>query len=161
MLDISRRLTDDEMRAIFLSPMVTTTETDEAVALRFEVTRARREEDALRLALETAARERDEARKERASYEAKLAAKWLLEEEYEAACGDRDAMARMVDDLRVRVDAMCALVKEWLDGNARLGRPKSIADQRFLNGLNAVMPPTFTHWSGTATKPEGEKTDER
>jgi len=60
--------------------------------------------------------------------------------------------------LRVQAEAevgrLMALVREWLDGNARLGRPKSIADQRFLNGLNAAMPPTFTHWSGTATKPE-------
>lgn len=60
--------------------------------------------------------------------------------------------------LRVQAEAeverLMSLVKEWLDGNARLGRPKSIADQRFLNGLNAAMPPTFTHWSGTATKPE-------
>ena len=52
------------------------------------------------------------------------------------------------------VERLMSLVKEWLDGNARLGRPMSIADERFLNGLNAAMPPTFTHWSGTATKPE-------
>lgn len=60
--------------------------------------------------------------------------------------------------LRVKAEAeiehLLSIVKEWLDGNARLGRPKSIADQRFLNGLNAVLPPQFTHWSGTATKPE-------
>lgn len=53
-LDINRRLTDDEIRTIFTSPMVSLTETYEAIAMRFEVTRARREEDRLRLALETA-----------------------------------------------------------------------------------------------------------
>jgi len=45
--------------------------------------------------------------------------------------------------LRVRAEEeterLISLVKEWLDGNARLGRPKSIADQRFLNGLNAEV----------------------
>lgn len=60
--------------------------------------------------------------------------------------------------LRVRAEEeterLISLAKEWLDGNARLGRPKSIADQRFLNGLNAAVGPKFTHWSGTATKPE-------
>ena len=48
LFDISRRLTDDEIRAIFLSPMVSTTETLAAVSLRFEVIRARREEENLR-----------------------------------------------------------------------------------------------------------------
>lgn len=60
--------------------------------------------------------------------------------------------------LRVQAEAeverLAGLVEEWLDGNARLGRPKSIADQRFLNGLNAAIRSTFSHWSGTATKPE-------
>lgn len=36
-------------------------------------------------------------------------------------------------------ERLMSLVKEWLDGNARLGRPMSIADQRFLNGLNAAV----------------------
>lgn len=54
-------MTEDELREIILSPMVSVTETSEAIALRFEVTRARREEETLRLALATATRERDEA----------------------------------------------------------------------------------------------------
>lgn len=104
-------------------------------------------------------------------YEAKLAAKWLLEEEYEASCRDRDAMARMVDDLRSTIRSMCSLIADWRDGNSRLARPMSIADQRFLNGLVGVKTDeitelklivqgqrggtaTFTHWSGTATKAE-------
>lgn len=104
-------------------------------------------------------------------YEAKLAAKWLLEEEYEASCRDRDAMARMVDDLRSTIRTMCSLIADWRDGNSRLARPMSIADQRFLNGLFGIEndeitevklivqgqrggTATFTHWSGTATKPE-------
>lgn len=104
-------------------------------------------------------------------YEAKLAAKWLLEEEYEAACNDRDAMARMVDDLRSTIRTMCSLIADWRDGNARLGRPRSFVDQRFLDALVGVKTDeitevklivqgqrggtaTFTHWSGTATKSE-------
>ena len=46
--DFTKRLSDDELRETFLSPMVSVTETTAAIALRFEVTRARREEDALR-----------------------------------------------------------------------------------------------------------------
>lgn len=104
-------------------------------------------------------------------YEAKLAAKWLLEEEYEASCRDRDAMARMVDDLRSTIRTMCSLITDWRDGNARLGRPRSFVDQRFMDALAGVETDeitgvkvivqgqrggtaTFTHWSGTATKPE-------
>lgn len=68
-------------------------------------------------------------------YEAKLAAKWLLEEEYEAACNDRDAMARMVDDLRSTIRTMCSLIADWRDGNARLGRPRSFVDQRFIDAI--------------------------
>lgn len=50
-MDTTRRLTNDEMRELFLSPMTSTAETNAAIALRFEVTRARRREDALHLAL--------------------------------------------------------------------------------------------------------------
>jgi len=126
---------------------------------------------ALRLALETATRERDEARQERASYEAKLAVKWLLEEEYEASCHDRDAMARMCDDLRRTIRTVFALITDWRDGNAHVGRPRSVVDQHFIDAIHGVQThpatevkltvegqrggtATFTHWSGTATKPE-------
>ena len=43
------------------------------------------------------------------------------------------------DMAKAEMERLMALVREWLDGNARLGRPKSIADQRFLNGLNAEV----------------------
>ena len=41
-------LSDEEVGELFRSPMTSTTETEAAVRLRFEVTRARREESRLR-----------------------------------------------------------------------------------------------------------------
>ena len=47
--------------------------------------------------------------KERAlKAEAKLADKYLIEEQYEAACGDRDGLLRMVETLREQKDALTA-----------------------------------------------------
>lgn len=94
-----------------------------------------------------------------------------MRQEYEAACNDRDAMARMCDDLRSTIRTMGSLIADWRDGNARLGRPRSFVDQRFLDALVGVKTDeitevklivqgqrggtaTFTHWSGTATKSE-------
>ena len=42
------------------------------------------------------------------------------------------------DMAKAEMERLMALVREWLDGNARLGRPKSVADQRFLNGLKVT-----------------------
>lgn len=100
-----------------------------------------------------------------------LADMLMLKQEYEAACGDRDAMARMCDDLRSTIRTMCSLIADWRDGNAHIGRPRSFVDQRFLDALmgeSTALPvevkctitgqrggsATFTHWSGTATKSE-------
>lgn len=52
------RLTDDELRQIFLAPMMVSTETSEAIQLRFEVTRARKEEERLRRELSAVRRRR-------------------------------------------------------------------------------------------------------
>ena len=43
-------LSDEEVGELFRSPMTSTTETEAAIRLRFEVTRARREESRLRAA---------------------------------------------------------------------------------------------------------------
>lgn len=162
---MSEILTDDEMVKMIRE------QADELENCAAAMRAAGAEIDRLRLALETATRERDEAREERASYEAKLAVKWLLEEEYEASCHDRDAMARMCDDLRRTIRTVFALIADWRDGNVRLGRPRSFVDQRFMDALAGVKTDqitevklivegqrggtaTFTHWSGTATKPE-------
>ena len=76
-------------------------------------------------------------------------------------CADCEEYLKAIDKLeaerdmaKAEVERLMSLVKEWLDGNARLGRPKSIADQRFLNGLNAAVGSKCSHWSGTATKSE-------
>ena len=45
-------------------------------------------------------------RAERDFLRAKLAMKWTIEEQYEAACGDRDALLRMVETLRPRVSEL-------------------------------------------------------
>ena len=45
-------------------------------------------------------------RAERDFLRAKLAMKWTIEEQYEAACGDRDALLRMVETLRSRVSEL-------------------------------------------------------
>ena len=61
-------------------------------------------------------------------------------------CADCEEYLKAIDKLeaerdmaKAEVKRLMSLVKEWLDGNARLGRPMSIADQRFLNGLNAAV----------------------
>ena len=53
MSELGERLTDDEVRELFLSPMTSVTETRAAMVLRFEVTRARREEAVLRARVAT------------------------------------------------------------------------------------------------------------
>jgi hypothetical protein len=45
-------------------------------------------------------------RAERDWLRARLALKWTIEEQYEAACGDRDALAHMVETLRGEVAAL-------------------------------------------------------
>lgn len=45
-------------------------------------------------------------RAERDWLRARLAMKWTIEEQYEAACGDRDALLRMVETLRPRVSEL-------------------------------------------------------
>lgn len=66
-------------------------------------------------------------RAERDFLRSKLATKWTIEERYEAACGDRDGLSRMVETLREQLartvserDSWHAEVEGWHETSARL-----------------------------------------
>lgn len=52
-------------------------------------------------------------RAERDWLRARLALEWTIEEQYEAACGDRDALARMVETLRQELDCTVSQRDSW------------------------------------------------
>ena len=59
----------------------------------------------------------------------------------------RQAEGERIAELQRTVNTICALIADWRDGNAWMGRPRSYVDQRFIDAM-------FTNGLGAATKPE-------
>lgn len=76
-----------------------------------------------------------------------------------------ESLREWKDKLEAKVDEITALVDEWRDGRAHLGTPATFVDQRLLDDILKIGisvsgqrggTVTFSHWSGTATKPDEE-----
>ena len=84
---------------------------------------------------------------------------------YDMTWREVESLRERKDKLEEKMDEIAALVDEWRNGRANLGTPATFVDQRFLDGiLNTGISVsgqrggtvTFSHWSGTATKPDEE-----
>jgi hypothetical protein len=122
MYDLERRMTDGELREALISPMVATEETDAAIALRFEVTRARREETALRSRIAEAERERDEAK---AAASDAAYRRERSDDALDRTAGERDAALARVAELEEAGRELAAIDarlqrRATLDGLTRL-----------------------------------------
>jgi hypothetical protein len=95
-------------------------------------------------------------RAERDFLRAKLALKWTIEEQYEAACGDRDALSRMVEELREtsarlqerldQFEAYAITVKSALDDRDRAARHEEAL--RKIADLKCSDPDNPVPWCG-------------
>lgn len=140
---------------------------DECARYREERDEARASEEWLAFA--SIREERDEARAEQNALKGRLAAMVDLAEARGAAY---DIANERIAECQRTIRTVFALITDWRDGNAHVGRPRSFVDQHFIDAIHEVQThpatevkitiegqrggtATFTHWSGAATKPEG------
>jgi hypothetical protein len=99
-----------------------------------------------------------------------------------SALDDRDRVRELEEELRLTLIASHvhadehrqqrdraaryeAAVQKWREGRAHIGTPMTYVDQRLVDEMQTIRSgstpaPRFTHWSGTATKPEKPFEDE-